>query len=365
MGRILQKGRLYGGLLLVHTMKKMKAAILYEQNKPLVIEEVDVPGLKEGQVLVRMAASGVCHSQLNEILGKKGPDKYLPHTLGHEGAGVVDDVGPGVTKVKKGDHVVLSWIKGKGINAEPPLYHNGKRRINSGQLSTFNEYAVTAENRVTPIDERMPLDLAALLGCAVSTGMGSIMNICRVGSGDSVAVFGVGGIGLSAVHAAAICGAAMVIAVDVKEEKLEKAKELGATHSVNAGKADAVRTVKDLTDGKGVDHAVESAGSIVTMEQAFQSIRNNGGKAVIAGNLSFGQKISIDPFALICGKRIVGSWGGETDPDRDIPRYVDLYLSGKLKLDRMLTHRFRLEQINDAFAELEKGEVGRAIIDLT
>jgi len=346
-------------------MLKMKAAVLFELNKPLRIEELTIPELKEGQVLVKVAASGICHSQLNEIKGKKGPDKFLPHTLGHEGAGIIEAIGAGVSKVKKGDHVVLSWIKGKGINASPPEYYAGKMRINSGQLSTFSEYTVTAENRVTRIKKEMPLEMAALLGCAVATGMGAVMNNAKVSEGDSVAVFGAGGIGLSAINAAAIQKASIIIAIDVKDEKLAKARELGATHTINASKVDVVPTVKEMTGGKGVDHAIESAGLVDTMEKAFMVVRDNGGRAVIIGNLSHGQRISIDPFALICGKQIVGSWGGGTDPERDIPVYVDLYLSGKLELEKMLTHRFTLGQINDAFAQLEKGETGRAIIDFT
>ncbi len=346
-------------------LKKMKAAILYEQNKPLIIEELTLPELKEGQVRVKIAASGLCHSQLNEIKGRKGPDKYLPHTLGHEGAGVVEEIGAKVTKVKKGDRVVLSWIKGTGINAAPPNYLCGDNKINSGQLSTFNEYTITAENRVTLIKKEIPLDLASLLGCAVLTGMGSVMNIAKVKPGQTVAVFGAGGIGLSAIHAAAISSAAKIIAVDIIETKLNLAKELGATHVIDANKVDVVKTIKELTDGKGLDHAIESAGLGQTMEQAFEAVRNGGGKAIMVGNLPAGHKIAIDPFALICGKQIVGSWGGDTDPDKDIPKYVDLYLSGKLKLEKMLTHRFTLGQINEAFTQLEKGEMGRAIIEFT
>jgi len=342
---------------------KVKAAILYEQNKPLRIEELSVPELKEGQVLVKIVASGLCHSQLNEIKGKKGPDKYLPHTLGHEGGGVVEAIGPKVTKVKKGDHVVLSWIKGKGVNAAPPIYQGNGQKINSGQLSTFNEYTVTSENRVTTIDKKMPLDLAALLGCAVSTGMGSVINIAKVKEGDTVAVFGAGGIGLSAVHAASIQKAIKIIVVDVQDAKLEMARELGATDVVNARKADAVRTIRELSGQKGVDFAIESAGRKETMEQAFQSVKNGGGRAIIIGNLPAGQKINIDPFSLICGKQIVGSWGGDTDPDRDIPKYVDLYLKGQLQLEKMLTHRFKLSEINDAVGVLENGEAGRIIIE--
>ena len=343
--------------------KTMKAAVLYEQNRPLVIEEITIPQLQTGQVLVKIFASGLCHSQLNEIKGHKGPDKFLPHTLGHEGSGVVEAVGSEVKKVKTGDHVVLSWIKGSGLNAAPPDYFSGSRKINSGQLSTFNEYAVTAENRVTPIRPDMPLDKAALLGCAVATGMGVIFNNARVKAGDTVAVFGTGGIGLSAVHAAAIAGAAKIFAVDINEAKLALAGEMGATHLIDARQADAVKMIMDVT-GTGVDFAVESAGLKKTMEDAFRAVRNNGGRAILIGNLAHGQQISIDPFTLICGKQIVGSWGGETDPDRDIPRYVDLYLNGQLKLDKMISQVYALSEINQAFADLEEGKVARAMVEM-
>lgn len=325
--------------------------------------ELTVPELKEGQVLVRVKASGICHSQLNEIKGKRGPDKYLPHTLGHEGAGTVEAIGPGVSKVKKGDRVVLSWVKGKGINATPPEYYAGNMRINSGQLSTFNEYTVTAENRVTPIKKEMPLEMAALLGCAVATGMGAVMNNAQVKAGDSIAVFGAGGIGQSAIHAAAISQGSMIIAIDISEQKLKLAQELGATHLINPQKIDVLASIKDITGNKGVDFAIESAGLKETMEVAFKAVRENGGKAILIGNLAHGQSIAIDPFALICGKQIVGSWGGETDPDRDFPKYVELYLSGKLKLDKILTHRYPLAEINSALTALDKGEVARAIIE--
>jgi S-(hydroxymethyl)glutathione dehydrogenase/alcohol dehydrogenase len=341
----------------------MKAAILYELNKPLRIEEISVPELQEGQVLVKIMTSGICHSQLNEIKGKKGPDKYLPHTLGHEGAGIVEDIGPKVTKVKKGDHIILSWIKGSGMNAAAPEYYSDDKRINSGQLSTFNEYTVTSENRVTPIVKEMPLDKAALIGCAVATGMGAVLNNAKLKAGDSIVVFGVGGIGQSAILAAAIVKARIVIAVDINEEKLASAKELGATHTVNAKRTDALATIKEITNGNGVDYAIESAGLVETMEPAFKAVREFGGKAILIGNLFHGQLISIDPFALICGKQIVGSWGGETEPDRDFPKYVELYLSGKLKLDQLITHRFKLEEINEAFSIMEIGKLGRGIIE--
>lgn len=344
-------------------MKTMNAAILFEQNQPLRIEAVSIPDLREGQILVKIHHSGVCHSQLNEIRGEKGPDKYLPHTLGHEGAGVVESIGEGVTKIKKGDHVVLSWIKSGGINAVAPEYYLGTQRINSGQLSTFNEYTVTSENRITLIDKKMPLDKAALIGCAVATGMGSVFNDAKLNPGETIAVFGIGGIGLSAVHASAISKASIIIAVDVSLAKLEKARAMGATHIINANDRNIESRIQEITSGKGVDYAIEAAGRKLTMEEAFRSVRDNGGRTIIVGNLPQGEQISIDPFALICGKQISGSWGGSTNPDKDFPHYVDLYLSGTLRLDDIMTHRFQLKDINKAFELLEKGEIGRGIID--
>jgi S-(hydroxymethyl)glutathione dehydrogenase/alcohol dehydrogenase len=193
--------------------------------------------------------------------------------------------------------------------------------------------------------------------------MGAVLNNAKLKAGDSIVVFGVGGIGQSAILAAAIVKARIVIAVDINEEKLASAKELGATHTVNAKRTDALATIKEITNGNGVDYAIESAGLVETMEPAFKAVREFGGKAILIGNLFHGQLISIDPFALICGKQIVGSWGGETEPDRDFPKYVELYLSGKLKLDQLITHRFKLEEINEAFSIMEIGKLGRGIIE--
>lgn len=344
-------------------MKVMKAAVLYELNAPLRIEEVRVPEPGYGQVLTRMAASGICHTQLLEICGQRGRDPYLPHLLGHEGAGVVEAVGPGVSRVNVGDHVVLSWIAGPGVNAAPPTYFKDHQPINAGALTTFQEYTLASENRVTPIPKDMPLDMAALLGCAVATGAGAVLNTANVNPGSSVVVYGAGGIGLFSLQAAAWMSATPIIAVDVRDEKLERARSMGATHTVHARKDDPVQAILDLTGGRGADYAIEAVGLQETMEQAFLSVRNGGGMAVLVGNLPRGMTIRIDPFALICGKQIVGSWGGNTRPERDFRRYVELYLAGKLRLDEMITHRFGLGEIDSAFEALERGEVGRAIIE--
>ena len=343
---------------------KTKAAILYQINKPLQIEELTIPKLKTGQVLVKIAYSGVCHSQLNEIRGLKGEDKYLPHTLGHEGSGIVETVGSGVGKVKPGDHVVLTWINCDGLDVPSTIYQRSNGSVvNSGAISTFMEYAVISENRLIAIPKEMPLREASLLGCAVPTGAGIVMNIARVRPSSSVAVFGVGGIGLSAVMASSLMNATMIIAIDVFEHKLEQARQLGATHLINARQQDPLSTILEITGGRGVDYAIEAAGRREAMETAFQVVRDNGGLCVLAGDLPHGERISLDPFDLVRGKRIVGTWGGETQPERDIPRYVDLYLAGKLKLDELITHRFRLEDINVAFHALDKGDVARAIVE--
>lgn len=343
---------------------KTLAAVLYEINKPLQIEELTIPELKEGQALVKIAYSGVCHSQLNEIRGLKGEDKYLPHTLGHEGSGIVETVGPGVRKVKPGDYVVLTWIKGDGLDVSSTTYQsNSGSIINSGAISTFMEYAIISENRLVAIPKEMPLREASLLGCAVPTGAGIVMNTAQVKPGSSVAVFGIGGIGLSAVLAAELLHAKIIIVVDIFDHKLEQARQVGATHLINARQQEPLPTILEITKGRGVDYAIEAAGQHETMETAFQAVRDNGGLCVLAGNLPHGERISINPFDLIKGKRIIGTWGGETQPDKDVPMYVDLYLSERLKLKKLLNRTYNLKDINEALDNLEKGEIGRISID--
>lgn len=345
-------------------MRTTKAAILAQINQPLKIDELIIPALKLGQVLVKISYSGVCHSQLNEIRGLKGEDKFLPHTLGHEGSGIVIETGPEVQKVKTGDHVVLTWIKGKGIDVPSAQYHKRDDSVvNSGAISTFMEYAVVSENRLVPISEIMPLKEAALLGCAIPTGAGIVLHTACVQQGSSIAVFGVGGIGLSAILAAKMMGAAVIIAVDIHDQKLIQARETGATHTINASAQDVLSILQKITSGQGVDFAVEAAGRRETMETAFKSVKDKGGLCVLAGNLPFGEQICIDPFDLIKGKRIVGTWGGETDPDSEVPNYVEHFLSKRLNLSIFISHVYQLSQINNSFNDLASGKVNRALIE--
>ncbi len=341
------------------------AAVLNRIGEPLTVEELTVPQPQAGQVLVDIAYSGVCRTQLNEIRGSKGHDRFLPHTLGHEGAGVVRQVGHGVEKVKAGDHVVLTWIKASGADVASSQYTRiDGSAVNSGAVSTLMTRTVASENRLVRISPEMPLREASLLGCAIPTGAGTVFNTARIAAASSVAIFGVGGIGLSAVLAAKAVKATIIIAVDIYQHKLSQAIALGATDAINAPEQDALSAIHSITSGRGVDYAIESAGVRQSMETAFQSVRCNGGLCILAGNLPSGQRISIDPFDLIKGKRITGTWGGETQPDRDIPRYADMYMSGGFDMQKLITHECGLSDINRAFDDLEQGRAGRILVDM-
>lgn len=343
----------------------MKAAVLYELNRPLVLkDEILLPKLTHGQVLVRIAYSGVCHSQLMEVRGRRGEDKYLPHLLGHEGSGIVIDVGSGVTKVSAGDKVILGWIKGSGIDTGGCQYICHGEIINAGSVTTFSEYAIVSENRCVLIPEGVPIDVAALLGCAVLTGAGIVTHTICPRAGSVAAIFGLGGIGLSALMTLKLFDCKSIIAVDVSMDKLKLAMDFGATHVVDASKNDPVHTIRELTSGQGADYSIEAAGRTDTIEQAFDAVKRGGGLCVFASHPAYGKRISIDPFELICGKQLKGSWGGASDPDRDIPLFGRLFREGKLPLDKLITKRYKLETINEALDDLECNRVGRPLIEI-
>jgi len=341
----------------------MKAAVLYEFNKPLVIENLEVPEPSFGQVLVKIQASGICRKQIEEIKGHRGNDPFLPHTLGHEGAGIVKSIGPGVTKVKPGDYVALSWIKGSGIQSDTPTYYKGNKKINAGWITTFQDYTVCSENRVTKIGTTIKPEIASLLGCAISTGFGAVVNHAKVKIGSSVAVFGIGGVGLNILQGAALMNAAKIIAVDISSKKEKLAKRFGATHFVNAKNGNPVEKIKDLTGGKGVDYGFESIGQVETIEQAYNATKKSG-LVTIVGSPPAGKKVKVDPFDMFHdSKCFTGCLGGNTYPDRDFPRYIDLYNARKLKIDELITHRYKLDEINDAIKMIKEGQVGRAVIN--
>ena len=341
----------------------MQAAVLVAQNEPLVVAELKVPLLDIGQVLVKTEYSGICGKQLEEIDGKRGEDAYLPHLLGHEGAGVVADVGPGVRKVKTGDHVVLHWIKGSGIDSAPPRFDLDGIQVSAGWVTTFNQYTIASENRVTPIDSDVELDVASLLGCAVTTGLGIVFNNAALMPGQSIAVFGVGGVGLNVLQGAALVNAHPIVAIDLHDHKLEQAMSFGATHTVNSSKRDPEGFLQELVGAKGFDVTVDLTGSAAVREVAYNATSNSG-KTVLAGVPHHEERITIDSFPLHSGRSIFGSHGGDTRPDVDIPRYLRLYKLGKLKLREQITHRFQLGEINQAVDVVREGQAGRCVVSL-
>lgn len=343
----------------------MQAAILRVAGQPLDISsDVTFDKPEYGQVLVKLAYSGVCHSQVMEARGHRGADPYLPHLLGHEGTGVVVETGAGVTKVAKGDLVVLGWIKGTGLDSGGTRYRCRGESINAGGVTTFNQYALVSENRVVPLPDGVPLDVGVLFGCALPTGAGIVINDLAPKPGATFAVFGLGGIGMSALIATQLFSPSAVIAVDVSTEKLQLAREFGATTTVDANTQDAVAEIRRLTGGIGVDYTVEASGRAEIIEAAFDAVRRGGGLCVFASHPAHGQRISLDPYELICGKQIRGSWGGSCQPDRDIPRFAALYREGRLPLEKLLNRRYSLDRINDALDDLEHGRVGRPLIEI-
>ena len=341
----------------------MKAAVLVGQREPLVIADVALPSaLLPGQVLVKVHCSGICGSQLGEIDGAKGADKFLPHLLGHEGSGTVVGIGPAVRHVKTGDKVVLHWRKGLGIEASPPQYQWNGKVVNAGWITTFNEYAIVAENRVTPIPADSDMDVAALFGCAVTTGFGVVVNNAKVKIGESVVVYGAGGVGLNIVQAAALAGAHPVIAVDLHDNKLKLAKSMGATHLINAAKTDAQQAVLEIAGPAGVDVFVDNTGVPAVIELGYQ-ITKPQGRVTLVGVPRKDQNISIHSLPLHFGKEIKGSHGGEAIPHEDIPRYHSMYRSGRIKLKELVTDSFPLDEINTAIRKMRDGTLaGRCLI---
>ncbi|MEI6242999.1 MAG: zinc-binding dehydrogenase [Chlamydiota bacterium] len=339
-----------------------KAAILVETKKPLVIDEIEIPPLKAGQVLIKILYSGICHTQLLEVRGHRGPDAFLPHCLGHEGSGIVEETGLGVSKVKAGDNVILSWMKGSGHNVLGSQYTWNGKKVNAGAITTFSHHAIISENRLTVIPKDFPMKQAALIGCALPTGLGAVFNTAKPSPGQSIAIFGCGGIGLSAIQGAKIAGCLPIIAVDIHPEKLAMAKKMGATHLINSSEQDPVPAIQKICE---LDFAIESSGKTKVMDQALQSVRNQGGTAVILGNAHQGELLFIDPKQLNAGKRLLGSWGGENIPDIHFPRYCRFIKEGFLQLDPFSSHTYSLDEADKALEDLENGKVLRPLLDMS
>ncbi len=360
----------------------MRAAVLNSIPGRLDIEDVEIgePGPRE--VLVRTVAAGLCHSDLHFMEGKYSFP--CPAVLGHESAGVVEAVGSMVQYVQPGDHVItclsafcghcsqctdghLTLCENKATELvrqpgeAPRLSRAGGEVVNQYlHLSSFAEMMLIHEHALVKIDADMPFDKAALIGCGVTTGLGAVFRTARVAPGETVAVIGCGGIGLSAIQGARIAGANKIIAVDTNPSKLELAQQLGATHMVNAASQDPIEAVKDLTGG-GVHHSFEAVGMKVTAEQAYEMLRN-GGQATVIGMIPVGTKIEIEGSDLLYEKKLTGSNMGSNQFRTDMPRYVDMYLDGRLHLDEMVSKTITLDQINDGFDDMKAGNVARSVI---
>lgn len=347
-------------------IKSSKAAILVEQKQPLIVDEIQLPEMLTcGQVLVKIAYSGICGSQLGEIDGVKGPDNYLPHLLGHEASGHVIEAGPGVKRVKAGDHVVLHWMKGSGIESDPPQYTWQGKRLNAGWITTFNEYAIISENRLTPIPQSVDGKIAALFGCAVTTGLGVIVNNAKLKPGESIVVLGAGGVGLNVIQGAAVTSACPIIGVDIHDNRLALARDMGASHTLNSLNCDLREELKKILGAGGADVVVDNTGVPEMLELAYE-LTGPKGRVVCVGVPRKGNKISIYSLALHFGKQLSGSHGGETNPTDDIPKYLRMLDAGKLALAPLITNEFSLEKINDAISMMRSGEIaGRCVIKMS
>ena len=343
---------------------KTEAALLVETGTPLVVASIEIPKLKPGQVLVEIAFSGACGTQLMEVTGAKGEDKWCPHCLGHEGSGIVLETGSAVTKVKVGDKVVLSWIKGTGIEAGGTVYEWDGKKVNSGAVTTFQRHALVSENRLTPVPQGMDMDIAVLLGCAAPTGMGAVYNVLNVKAGDSVVVFGTGGIGMNAVMAAALAGATAVVGVDLKASRRDMALAFGATHVIDPAAGDVAGQIKAIAP-QGIDMAVEATGVPSVMADAVNITRQQGGRAVVIGNARYDAQFTVSPSVFNQGKSLLGTWGGDSVPDRDYARFGRLLSSNRFPVRQLLSEPYRLQDVNQALDDLRSSKIGRPLIDMS
>ncbi len=343
---------------------KTLAAVLVQSRQPLALEEIDVPALTFGQVLVKVLCSGICGAQINEIDAVKGPDKFLPHLLGHEATAEVLETGPGVKVVKAGDRAVMHWRKGAGMQAPTPTYASRLGKVNAGWVTTFNRMAIVSENRVTRVPPDFDPEIGALMGCAVTTAFGVVNHDARVRVGESVVVFGAGGVGLNVVQAAAMVSAHPIVAVDLFDAKLELARALGATHVLNARTQDPAREIPAIVGPGGADVVIDMTGNAGVIQTAYE-LTSAAGRTILVGVPRKGEKVSLYTLPLHFEKILKGSEGGGTRPDVDIPRYVRLCQAGKLDLRRVVTDRYPFERINDAIADLRAGRIaGRCMLQM-
>lgn len=356
----------------------MKAAVLYAPNQPLVIEDIEIDEPQANEVLIKTSATGVCHSDLHFMEGKW---MYpMPVVLGHESAGVVEKVGPGVTNVKPGDRVVVAFVQscgacdrcttgrpnlcsnGQSLNRMGRIKLNGQPMVQFAGMSAFAEWQLVSNKACVIVPDGVPMEVAALVGCSVMTGVGAVTNTVKLQVGQTVAVVGCGGVGLNIIQGARLAGASRIIAVDLMESKLAAAKEFGATDVVDASSGDAVQQVMAMTGG-GVDYAFEAIGLMKTAQQCFEMAKR-GGQAVVVGMLPLMEQLTIPNagMSFLGEKGIVGSYYGSTRQTYDMPWLMELYRQKRLKIDELISRTYKLEQINEAYDALKAGEVNRSVI---
>jgi len=334
----------------------MKAAVLVEINKPLKIKDVELTELKVGQVLVKVLVSGLCGAQLHEIKGYKGNEKFLPHLMGHEGCGIVESVGDGVTTVKVGDKVVMHWRPGSGIESPFPSYIMDKKSMSSGKVTTLSEYSIVSENRLTVVPQDTPPELCAILGCALTTAMGIVDNEIDLKFGESIAIIGTGGVGLNLIQAAAMKSACSIIAIDNNSMKKDLCMQLGA-HEFYSSVDQIQEKVDVVIDTTGIPEVISLGISILS----------NTGRMVLVGQPAPGKFVEVMNAVNLfngVGQSIKATQGGKTNPQEDIPRYVKLYKKGLLDISKLITHTFTLDEVNDAFDLLKTGTAGRIMIKI-
>jgi S-(hydroxymethyl)glutathione dehydrogenase / alcohol dehydrogenase len=344
-------------------VKKAKGAILAQSRRPLVIDEFDLPDeLAAGQVLVQIHHTSICGAQINEIDAVKGVDNFLPHLLGHEASGTVIEIGPGVATKKPGDAVVLHWRPSLGFQSAPPSYLWNGKKLNAGWVTTFNDYAVISENRLTVVPADFDRKTAPLLGCAVTTAVGAVNNDAKVKIGESVVIFGAGGVGVNVVQCAQIVGAYPIVAVDVIDKKLDLACKFGATHVVNSRNvADLAAALRDIVGAAGADKVFETTGRKDVIELAYD-LTHADGTCVLIGVPT--EKVTIYTLPIHFNKVLTGSHGGDSRPHIDIPRVIRLNQAGRMSFEGLISHEFPLSRINDALALMRAGEAGRVLVNI-
>jgi Zn-dependent alcohol dehydrogenase len=345
----------------------MKAAVLEEIDGPLTVADVELGEVSFGQVLVKILVSGICGSQLQEIAGNKGNAKFVPHLLGHEGCGIVEEIGVGVTRVKKGDKVVMHWRKGEGIESDFPKYKFKGKTMPSGKITTFSQYSIVSENRLTPVPMETPNELCALLGCSLSTALGTVNIEADIKLGESLMIIGAGGLGINLIRAGRLVGAHPIISVDIYESKRAVAEELGASQFIDSSKENIQEAIERKLGIKDVDVIIDTSGHPGVLKDTIPLLSGTG-RYVMVGQPKPGQTVELqnaNHFFGGSGKTLLATQGGRFSPSTDIPRYVRLYNGGVLKTDGIISHRMKLADINEAITLVRQGQAGRIIIDPT